>query len=425
MEAKAKRLAKRLKKGFFPMTVTERFLQYVKIDTQSQPDCEAVPSTEKQHSLAKLLTEQLAGMGAKDVVYDKEHCYVYAAIPASAGYEDVPPLGLIAHMDTSDAVSGANVSPRIIQNYAGGDIRLNDEYTLRTAEFPQVEQYIGEDLIVTDGTTLLGADDKAGIAEIMALAQDLLTGPAVPHGEIRIAFTPDEEVGNGVKYFDYARFGAKAAYTVDGGEVGEIGYETFNAASCRLTIRGVSTHPGSSKGKMKNALLLGMEFQQMLPQFENPAYTEEREGFYHLCSMNGDVDTAVMEYILRDHDRAKLAEKRARIEKICAYLNERYGAGTFCAELCDAYSNMREIIEQHPYLIENAEAAMRRCGVEPHCAVVRGGTDGAVLSFHGVPCPNLCTGGQNCHGRFEFISVQSLQKVTDILKELVRIHAGA
>lgn len=407
------------------MTVTERFLQYVKIDTQSKQDCDAVPSTKKQHNLAKLLTEELREMGAKDVVYDTEHCYVYAAIPASKGCEDAEPLGLIAHMDTSDAVSGENVKPRIIEKYAGGDIRLNDEYTLRISEFPQVEQHIGEDLIVTDGTTLLGADDKAGIAEIMTLASLLLADPPIPHGEIRIAFTPDEEVGNGVAFFDNDTFGAKLAYTVDGGEVGDIGYETFNAASLKLTVHGLSTHPGSSKGKMKNALLLGMEFQQMLPQFENPAYTEEREGFYHLCSMSGDVDQAEMEYILRDHDHAKLAEKKARVQKICAYLNDRYGENTFCAEIRDSYSNMREVIEQHPQLIENAEAAMRNCGVEPHCAVVRGGTDGATLSFRGIPCPNLCTGGHNCHGRFEFITVQSLNKVTEILEELVRIHAGA
>lgn len=407
------------------MTVTERFLQYVKIDTQSKQDCDAVPSTKKQHNLAKLLTEELREMGAKDVVYDTEHCYVYAAIPASKGCEDAEPLGLIAHMDTSDAVSGENVKPRIIEKYAGGDIRLNDEYTLRISEFPQVEQHIGEDLIVTDGTTLLGADDKAGIAEIMTLASLLLADPPIPHGEIRIAFTPDEEVGNGVAFFDNDTFGAKLAYTVDGGGVGDIGYETFNAASLKLTVHGLSTHPGSSKGKMKNALLLGMEFQQMLPQFENPAYTEEREGFYHLCSMSGDVDQAEMEYILRDHDHAKLAEKKARVQKICAYLNDRYGENTFCAEIRDSYSNMREVIEQHPQLIENAEAAMRNCGVEPHCAVVRGGTDGAALSFRGIPCPNLCTGGHNCHGRFEFITVQSLNKVTEILEELVRIHAGA
>lgn len=406
------------------MTVTERFLQYVKIDTQSQPDCETVPSTQKQHNLAKLLTEELRGMGAKNVIYDTEHCYVYATIPASEGCEKAEPLGLIAHMDTSDAVSGTNVKPRIIEKYAGGDIQLNDEYTLRVSEFPQVEQYIGEDLIVTDGTTLLGADDKAGVAEIMALAETLLSDPSIPHGELRIAFTPDEEVGNGVAFFDSDIFGAKAAYTVDGGEVGEIGYETFNAASLKLTIHGVSTHPGSSKGKMKNALLLGMEFQQMLPQFENPAYTQEREGFYHLCSMTGDVDRTVMDYILRDHDRAKLEEKKRRVEKICAYLNDRYGENTFCAEIRDSYSNMREIIDDHMELIENAQAAMRSCGVEPHCAVVRGGTDGAMLSFRGIPCPNLCTGGHNCHGRFEFVSVQSLEKVTEILKALVRIHAG-
>lgn len=407
------------------MNVTERFLKYVKIDTQSQSDMDVVPSTQKQHDLANVLVDELNAMGAKDVVYDTEHCYIYAAIPASAGYEAVEPLGFVAHMDTSEAVSGKNVNPRIIENYAGGDIVLGEQYTMHVADFPQVESYIGKDLIVTDGTTLLGADDKAGVAEIMALCENLLSDPSIPHGEIRIGFTPDEEVGMGVAFFNNETFGAKKAYTVDGGPIGEIGFETFNAASLRLTVHGVSTHPGSAKNRMKNALELGMEFHAMLPQFEKPEYTENYEGFYHLHTMSGDVDTAVLDYILRDHDKAKLAEKKERALKICAYLNEKYGDGTFEPMIRDSYANMREIIDQNPELIANAEAAMRVCGVEPYCEPVRGGTDGATLSFRGIPCPNLCTGGHNFHGRFEFIPVQSLEKMVDILIALVKIHAGA
>lgn len=407
------------------MTVTERFLRYVKIDTQSKPDVEVVPSTEKQHDLAKLLAEELTAMGAH-VTYDKTHCYVYASIPATIN-TDASPIGLIAHMDTSDAVSGKHVNPKIISSYDGKDVCLNEaeHIVLSPTVFPELLEYAGQDLIVTDGTTLLGADDKAGVAEIMALAERLLADPTIPHGEIRIAFTPDEEVGNGVAAFDNDLFGAPVAYTVDGGKVGEIGYETFNAASLTLTVHGVSTHPGSAKGKMKNALLLAMEFEAMLPTFEKPEYTEQREGFYHLTDMQGDVDTAVMHYILRDHDADKLEEKKQCVKKICAYLNEKYGAGSFEAKITDAYRNMREVIENHFSLVLQAEAAMRDCGVEPFESVVRGGTDGASLSFRGIPCPNLSTGGHNCHGRYEFITVQSLEKMTDILTKIVIRHAQA
>ena len=407
------------------MTVTERFLRYVKIDTQSKPDVEVVPSTEKQHDLAKLLAEELTAMGAH-VTYDKAHCYVYASIPATIN-TDASPIGLIAHMDTSDAVSGKHVNPKIISSYDGKDVCLNEaeHIVLSPTVFPELLEYVGQDLIVTDGTTLLGADDKAGVAEIMALAERLLADPTIPHGEIRIAFTPDEEVGNGVAAFDNDLFGAPVAYTVDGGKVGEIGYETFNAASLTLTVHGVSTHPGSAKGKMKNALLLAMEFEAMLPTFEKPEYTEQREGFYHLTDMQGDVDTAVMHYILRDHDADKLEKKKQCVKKICAYLNEKYGAGSFEAKITDAYRNMREVIENHFSLVLQAEAAMRDCGIEPFESVVRGGTDGASLSFRGIPCPNLSTGGHNCHGRYEFITVQSLEKMTDILTKIVIRHAQA
>lgn len=406
--------------------VIDRFMRYISVDTMSAEDADQVPSTPGQMTLAGQLADELRSIGAQDVSLS-EHGYVFAVIPATAGCENAPALGLIAHMDTSPAISGADIHPQLVKDYDGTDICLNRELDiwLRVSEFPDLARYKGQDLITTDGTTLLGADDKAGVAEIMTAAAWLIAHPEVAHGKICIGFTPDEEVGCGTKCFDLKAFGADIAYTVDGGSLGELEYENFNAASGKVSIHGASIHPGTAKGKMKNALLLGMEFQQMLPQFENPAYTEEREGFYHLCSMSGDVDQAEMEYILRDHDHAKLAEKKARVQKICAYLNDRYGENTFCAEIRDSYSNMREVIEQHPQLIENAEAAMRNCGVEPHCAVVRGGTDGAALSFRGIPCPNLCTGGHNCHGRFEFITVQSLNKVTEILEELVRIHAGA
>ena len=405
------------------MTVTERFLRYVQIDTQSKPDMDVVPSTRKQHDLAKLLAEELQAMGAQ-VTYDTDHCYVYASIPATI-QTSASPLGLIAHMDTSDAVSGKDVKPRIVSAYPGGDIVLNEaeHIALSPSVFPELSEYIGQDVIVTDGTTLLGADDKAGVAEIMALAERLLADPSIPHGEIRIAFTPDEEVGNGVAAFDNDVFGAPVAYTVDGGKVGEIGYETFNAASLTLTVHGVSTHPGSAKGKMQNALLLGMEFESMLPTFEKPEYTEQREGFYHLTDMQGDVDTAVLHYILRDHDAEKLEEKKQCVRRICGYLNEKYGEGSFEATISDAYRNMREVIEHHFYLVKQAEEAMKECGVEPFESVVRGGTDGSVLSFRGIPCPNLSTGGHNCHGRYEFITVQSLQKMTDILERIVTRHA--
>lgn len=400
--------------------VVEKFLNYVKIDTQSDENSLSFPSTEKQHNLAKLLVKELEEMGAEEITYDREHCYVYASVPATKGLEDKPVLGFISHMDTSPAVTGENVKPRMIENYDGGDILLNEEKNIimKAEDFPELSEYAGKRLIVTDGTTLLGADDKAGAAEIMAMAEHLLSHKEIPHGKIRVGFTPDEEVGEGADYFDVKLFGADYAYTVDGGKLGELEYENFNAAGARVTFNGRSVHPGDAKNKMVNALLLAMEFQNMLPVFDNPMYTEEYEGFYHLDALKGNVEEASSEYIIRDHSREKFEEKKKFFLRIGSYMNEKYGEGTVVIDMKDSYYNMKEIIEQHMHLIENAKAAMEENDVCPLVVPIRGGTDGARLSFMGLPCPNLCTGGHNFHGRFEYICVESMEKIVDILLTL-------
>lgn len=402
--------------------VTDRFLRYVQIDTQSDEEGTGTPTTEKQHELARLLVEELTKMGAEEITYDKEHCYVYASIPATEGMEKKPVMGFISHMDTSPAVSGANVRPRIITAYDGKDIVLNSGLgiVMKTADFPELKEYQGKSLIVTDGTTLLGADDKAGVAEIMTMAEYLLSHRDVPHGKLRIGFTPDEEVGAGADHFDVELFSADCAYTVDGGKLGELEYENFNAAGARVTFHGRSVHPGDAKNKMKNALLTAMEFQGMLPVSENPMYTEKYEGFYHLDALNGDIERAVADYIIRDHSREKFEQKKALFEKAGAFLNEKYGEGTVEIELKDSYYNMKEIIEDHMELIDHAMEAMRKAGVEPVVVPIRGGTDGARLSYMGLPCPNLCTGGHNFHGRFEYICIESMEAVVRILLNLAR-----
>lgn len=400
--------------------VIEKFLNYVKIDTQSDENSTACPTTAKQHNLAKLLVKELEAMGADEITYDKEHCYVYATVPATKGCENRPVLGFIAHMDTSPAVTGENVKPRIIENYDGKDIVLNEEknIVMKVSDFPELVEYTGKRLIVTDGTTLLGADDKAGIAEIMTMAEQLLSHKEIPHGKIRIGFTPDEEVGAGADHFDVKLFGADYAYTVDGGKLGELEYENFNAAGAKVTFHGRSVHPGDAKNKMVNALLLAMEFQNMLPVFENPMYTEKYEGFYHLDLLSGSVEKAQAEYIIRDHDKDKFEQKKETFLRIGAYLNEKYGKDTVQIDMKDSYYNMREIIEQHMQLIENAKAAMEETGVNPIVVPIRGGTDGARLSYMGLPCPNLCTGGHNFHGRFEYICADSMEKIVEILLKL-------
>lgn len=400
--------------------VIEKFLNYVKIDTRSDENSTACPTTAKQHDLAKLLVKELEEMGAEDITYDTEHCYVYASIPASEGCDGRPVLGFIAHMDTSPAVTGENVKPRIIENYDGKDIVLNEEknIVMKVSDFPELVEYTGKRLIVTDGTTLLGADDKAGIAEIMTMAEQLLSHKEIPHGKIRIGFTPDEEVGAGADHFDVKLFGADYAYTVDGGKLGELEYENFNAAGAKVTFHGRSVHPGDAKNKMVNALLLAMEFQNMLPVFENPMYTEKYEGFYHLDLLSGSVEKAQAEYIIRDHDKDKFEQKKETFLRIGAYLNEKYGKDTVQIDMKDSYYNMREIIEQHMQLIENAKTAMEETGVNPIVVPIRGGTDGARLSYMGLPCPNLCTGGHNFHGRFEYICADSMEKIVEILLKL-------
>lgn len=396
------------------------FLEYVKIDTESDPESKTTPSTAKQHVLAELLTEQLTKMGAQEVTYDREHCYVYATIPASPGAEKAPVLGFIAHMDTSPAVTGAGVKPRIVTDYDGGDIVLNEakHVVMRPADFPCMSLYKGQDLIVTDGTTLLGADDKAGIAEIMAMAELFLNNKDLPHGKLRIAFTPDEEIGEGADHFNVGLFGADFAYTVDGGRIGELEYENFNAAGAKVTVHGRSVHPGDAKQKMKNAILILQEFQSLLPVWENPMYTEGYEGFYHLDHISGSVEEAEGEYILRDHDRKKFKEKKAFFQKTGAYLNEKYGEGTVEISLADSYYNMREIIAEHMHLIDNAKAVMEELGIQPIVQPIRGGTDGARLSFMGLPCPNLGTGSHNCHGKYEFACIQSMEKCVELLTGL-------
>lgn len=404
------------------MKVVEKFLEYVKIDTQSSEESGTVPSTAGQHELAGLLYRQLEGMGAKELAYDKEHCYLYASIPASAGREADPVLGFIAHMDTSPAVTGKDVKARIVGQYDGGDIVLNPEkgIVLKVSDFPEIASYKGKSLIVTDGTTLLGADDKAGVAEIMETAEYLLTHPEVSHGKIRIGFTPDEEIGAGADHFDVELFGADYAYTVDGDRLGGLEYENFNAAGAKVTVHGRSVHPGEAKNKMVNAILLAQEFQAMLPAAENPMYTCGYEGFYHLDAMKGNVDQAEMEYIIRDHDRAKFEGKKENFLRIAAFLNVKYGEGTFAVDLKDSYYNMKEVIEQHMHLVEDAEDAMRELGIVPEVVPIRGGTDGARLSFMGLPCPNLCTGGQNFHGRFEYACVEDMEMVVRLLVKIAQ-----
>lgn len=403
-------------------TVVERFLTYVALDTQSVEDADCFPSSEKQKQLARLLVEELKEIGAQQPRMD-EYGYVYATIPATAEGK-APVLGFLSHMDTSPALSGANVKPRIVKNYDGGEIVLNETegIVMNPQMFPRLGSQVGEDLIVTDGNTLLGADDKAGIAEIMTMAETLLSDPSIPHGTIQLAFTPDEEVGAGVDHFDLGQFGAEFAYTVDGGGLGELEYENFNAASGRLKVHGCSIHPGSAKGKMVNALLVGMEFQNMLPVFENPAYTEGYEGFFHLDHMSGSVEEAELMYIIRDHDREKFEKKKERFEKTAAFLNEKYGAGTVECSVKDSYYNMKEKVEPYPFLIDHVVQAMERLDITPVITPIRGGTDGARLSFMGLPCPNLCTGGQNYHGKYEYASVQEMEQVVRLLLEIVRIY---
>lgn len=404
-------------------SVLDRFLSYVVIDTESVDDMECFPSSEKQKVLGEKLVGELKELGIDDAFMD-EYGYVFASIPANTD-RPLKTIGFIAHMDTAPAMSGHNVNPRIVEKYDGKDIILNQEKNIILSPEDDLEMlhYIGQDLVVTDGLTLLGADDKAGIAEIMTMAQYFMEHPEVEHGEIKIAFSPDEEVGRGMDFFDTKKFGADFAYTVDGGALGEIEYENFNAAGAKLYVQGSSIHPGSAKNRMKNAVLLAMEFQQMLPVNERPEFTENYEGFYLLNSIHGDVEGAVSDYIIRDHSREQFEAKKIRFQKTADYLNDVYGEGTFRVEMKDSYYNMKEKIEPHMHLIENAKKAMEAVDVVPNIVPIRGGTDGARLSFMGIPCPNLCAGGHNFHGKYEYVSVQSMEKIVEILVNIVEIYA--
>ena len=400
------------------MNVTERFLRYVSFDTQSDEAGTTTPTTEKQKVLGAALAAELSQIGLQNAHMD-QYGYVYAALPATPGCEGVPCMGLIAHMDTSPDAPGADVRARIV-DYRGGDIVLNEEKNLvmREKEFESLARYRGQRLIVTDGTTLLGADDKAGVAEIISAVEYLAAHPEIPHGRIAVGITPDEEVGQGSDHFNVEGFGAAVAYTVDGGELGELEYENFNAANAGVFIHGVNIHPGSAKNKLKNALLIGVEFAGLLPPAETPAHTEGYEGFYHLHNMRGDETQTELHFLIRDHDREKFEAKKQFLTQAADFLNAKYGKGTVEVVIKDSYYNMKEQIEPHMYLIHRARAAMEKAGVKPLEVPIRGGTDGARLSYMGLPCPNLSTGGVNFHGVHEYIPVESMEKMVEVLIHL-------
>ena len=402
--------------------ILDRFLRYVSVDTQSNEESETQPSAAKEWNLLKMLEAELKALEV-EVTLD-EYGYVMATIPSNLN-KDVPAVGFIAHVDTAPDASGANVKPQIIENYDGGDIDLKGVpgLQLKPAEFPEMLHYVGQTLITTDGTTLLGADDKAGVAEIMTAVQYLVEHPEVKHGKICIGFTPDEEIGRGVVKFDVPRFGADFAYTMDGGEVGELEFENFNAASAKIHIQGRNVHPGYAKGKMKNAILIGQELGSLLPVEQRPEYTEGYEGFFHLISFKGAVEEADFAYIIRDHDRARFEAKKVLIQQVTDFINTKYGEGTATLVVKDQYYNMREQVEPHYFIIEKAIKAMEMAGVKPKIQPIRGGTDGANLSFKGLPCPNIFAGGLNFHGKMEYVPLQSMEKASEVILNLISLFA--
>jgi len=402
--------------------VVERFLKYVRFDTQSDRNSSTFPSTKKQYDFGLYLVNELKEIGLSDANID-ENGYVMATLPGNC--DGAPVIGFIAHMDTSPDMSGANVQPNVVENYNGRDIVLNKEknIVLSPSVYPELLNYVGQNIITTDGTTLLGADDKAGIAEIITAMEYLIDNPQIEHGTIKICFTPDEEIGNGANLFDTARFGADFAYTVDGGEVGELEYENFNAASATVTINGINIHPGSAKDKMINSILIGMEFNSMLPPNETPEHTEGYEGFYHLHEIKGTVEKTTLSYIIRDHDKRKFVDRKSRLEKIADYLNDKYGKNTVTVEMKDQYYNMKEKIEPVMHIVETANKAMEEVGITPVVKPVRGGTDGARLSYMGLPTPNIFTGGHNAHGRFEYIPVESMEKAVLVIAKISELYA--
>lgn len=401
--------------------VLERFLRYVKIDTQSANHSATYPSTLKQLDLSRLLVDELHELNLEDVRLD-EFGYVTATLPSNVS-QPTPTIGFIAHVDTSPAASGKDVKPRLVENYDGDDIVLNQEQSiyLSPADSPDLTRHIGETLVVTDGTTLLGADDKAGVAAIMSAMATLMAHPEIPHGKIRVGFTPDEEVGAGVDHFDVSAFAADFAFTMDGGKVGELAYENFNAAGAEITVHGKSFHPGDAKGKLVNALQVAIDFHNLLPVFDRPEHTEKREGFFHLVGLQGEAEQAKLEYIIRDHDRQLFEEKKTLMKMAADYINQRYGAGTLELHLKDQYYNMLEKVSPHPEILDLARKAYRAIGVEPEEVAVRGGTDGSRLSFMGLPTPNLFTGGYNYHGRFEYLSVEELKLASQVIVEIARL----
>ena len=402
--------------------ILDRFLRYVAVDTQSSEESETFPSTAKQFDLLNMLADEMRTLGLTDVTTDK-YGYTMGTIPASEGCENAPVIGFIAHVDTSPDMSGKEVHPRIIEEYDGSDIVLNNALTMRVADFPELRSFVGHTLIHTDGTTLLGADDKAGVAEIMTAAEYLLAHPEIKHGKIRIGFTPDEEVGRGVDYFDVAAFGADFAYTMDGGYEGELEYENFNAASAKVTVQGRNVHPGYAKNKMINAIEVACELNSMLPCNERPEFTDGYEGFYHCVGFNGTVEQAQVSYIIRDHDADKFEAKKVYIWSCVDLLQKKYGKDVLTLTLKDQYYNMRKMVEPHPQVIDKALEAMRMADVKPIVRPIRGGTDGARLSFMGLPCPNIFAGGMNFHGKFEYCSLDSMQKAVNVIINIAKLWA--
>ncbi len=403
-----------------------KFLRYISIDTSSDPDSLSQPSTEKQLNLSRMLVKELKEMGVHDVTLD-EYGYVMASIPSNLpSGKKVPAIGFIAHVDTAPDAPGEGINPQIIESYDGKDIIINRDKNMimKVEEFPELLRYKGQTLITTDGNTLLGADDKAGVAEIMAAVQYLMKHPEFPRGEIKIGFTPDEEIGRGVDKFDVKKFGAELAYTLDGGEIGELEYENFNAASAKIFIQGRNIHPGYAKDKMINAIILASEFNSLLPVEQRPEFTQHYEGFYHIIRFDGTVESATIQYIIRDHDFNKFDQKKSLIEESVTYMNKKYGNGTFKLELKDQYYNMKKQVEPHYYIIEKAIEAMKMAGIEPNIKPIRGGTDGARLSFMGLPCPNLFAGGHNFHGRYEYIPLESMVKATEVILNIVKQYSA-
>ena len=406
------------------MALLERFLKYVSIHTTSDENTGLVPSTPQQMEFAKILAEELKDMGMQDVSLDKKG-YLMATLPSNID-KDVPTVGFISHLDTSPDMSGKNVKPRIVENYDGNDIVLNEKenIVLSPKQFPELTMYRGQSLVVTNGLTLLGADDKAGIAEIMTAMDYFIKNPDVKHGKVRIAFNPDEEIGLGAHLFDVDKFGCQFAYTMDGGEIGELEYENFNAAGAKVTFYGTNVHPGYAKNKMVNSMKIATKFMATVPANESPEYTDGYEGFYHLTGIGGDVEKTTVSYIIRDHDRKKFEERKAHLQMLVDKINSEFGDNTATLEVKDQYYNMKEKVEPVKYIVDIASEAIRQAGVEPKVKPIRGGTDGAQLSFKGLPCPNIFAGGHNFHGKYEFVPIQSMEKATEVVKNIIKIIAN-